>query len=247
EEVVFVRGTTEALNLVAESYGRSRVGPGDEVLVTEMEHHSNFVPWQRLCGATGATFRMAPIDDRGELILDEFVQRLTPRTRIVALAHVSNALGTVNPVRALSDLAHEAGAVVVVDGAQSAPHLPVDVQALGCDFFAFSGHKGCGPSGIGSLWGRSELLAQMPPRQSGGGMIRWVRFSGTEYAPPPARFEAGTPPIEGAAGLAAALDYLEALGRERIAAWEGTLLTYATEHLAEIPGLRFVGTARERA
>ncbi|HEV7515710.1 MAG TPA: cysteine desulfurase, partial [Thermoanaerobaculia bacterium] len=250
DEVIFVRGTTEAINLVAESYGRPRVGPGDEVLITALEHHSNLVPWQRLCEATGATLQVAPIDDRGEVILDEYARRLSPRTRIVALAHVSNALGTVLPVRAMADLAHAAGApgaIVVVDGAQSAPHLPVDVQALGCDFFAFSGHKVCGPSGIGVLWGRAELLAEMPPWQSGGGMIRSVSFSGTDYAPPPARFEAGTPAIEGAAGLAAALDYLDGIGREKIAAWEGTLLAYAAERLAEIPGLRFVGTARERA
>ena len=255
DEVIFVRGTTEAINLVAESYGRPRLGPGDEVLITELEHHSNLVPWQRLCAATGATLRVAPIDDRGVVIPEEYARRLSPQTRIVALAHVSNALGTILPVREMADLAHAAGApgpgmpgaIVVVDGAQSAPHLPVDVQALGCDFFAFSGHKVCGPSGIGILWGRSALLAEMPPWQSGGGMIRSVRLTSTEYAPPPARFEAGTPAIEGAAGLAAALDYLDAIGRENIAAWEGTLLAYAVERLAAIPGLRFIGTAPERA
>jgi len=250
DEVIFLRSTTEAINLVAESYGRPRLGPGDEVLITELEHHSNLVPWQRLCEATGAVLRVAPIDDRGEVIFAEFASLLTQRTRIVAVAHVSNALGTINPVRRMADLAHANGAtdaVVVVDGAQSAPHLPVDVQALGCDFFAFSGHKVCGPSGIGVLWGKAALLAEMPPWQSGGGMIRSVRFAGTEYAPPPARFEAGTPAIEAAAGLAAALDYLDALGRERIAAWEGTLLDYATERLAAVPGVRLIGTARERA
>jgi cysteine desulfurase/selenocysteine lyase len=247
EEVIFVRGTTEAINLVAESYGRSRVKAGDEILVTELEHHSNLVPWQRLAEERGAVLRMAPIDDQGDVIAEEYARLLSERTRIVALAHVSNALGTVLPVRAMADLAHAAGAVVVVDGAQSAPHLPVDVQALGADFFAFSGHKVCGPSGIGALWGRAELLAEMPPWQSGGGMIRSVRFSGTEYGPPPARFEAGTPAIEAAAGLHAALDYLDNLGRERIAEWEGALLTYAIERLSAIPGVRWIGTARERA
>jgi cysteine desulfurase / selenocysteine lyase len=250
EEIVFVRGTTEAINLVAQSYGRSRVGRGDEVLVTELEHHSNLVPWQLLCEEKGATLAVAPIDDRGEVILDEYEKRLSPRTRIVALAQVSNALGTVNPVREMAAMAKAAGApppIVVVDGAQSAPHLPVDVQSLGCDFFAFSGHKVCGPSGTGALWGRAELLAGMPPWQGGGGMIRSVRFAGTEYAPPPARFEAGTPAIEGAAGLAAALDYLDGIGRERIAAWEATLLAAATERLAAVPGVRPIGTARARA
>ena len=247
DEVIFVRGTTEAINLVAASYGREKLHPGDEVLITELEHHSNLVPWQRLCEERGAILQVAPIDDRGEVIFDEYVRLLSDRTRIVALAHVSNALGTVLPVRRMVDLAHAAGAVVVIDGAQSAPHLPVDVQALGCDFFAFSGHKVCGPSGIGVLWGRAELLSEMPPWQSGGGMIRSVRFTGTDYAPPPARFEAGTPAIEGAVGLAAALDYLDAIGRDKIATWEESLLTYATERLAEIPGLRLVGTAPERA
>ncbi|HTQ78382.1 MAG TPA: cysteine desulfurase [Thermoanaerobaculia bacterium] len=247
EEIVFVRGTTEALNLVAQSYGRSRLGPGDEVLITELEHHSNLVPWQRLCAERGAVLQVAPIDDRGEVILEEYARRLSERTRIVALAHVSNALGTVLPIARMAELAHAAGAVVVVDGAQSAPHLPVDVQALGCDFFAFSGHKVCGPSGIGALWGRAELLAAMPPWQSGGGMIRSVRFAGTEYAPPPARFEAGTPAIEAAAGLTAALDYLDDVGRERIAAWEEALLAHAVERLEALPGLRRIGTAPERA
>jgi cysteine desulfurase/selenocysteine lyase len=247
DEVIFVRGTTEAINLVAASYGRVHVGPGDEVLITALEHHSNLVPWQRLCEERGATLRVAPIDDRGEVVFDEYARLLSDRTRIVALAHVSNSLGTVLPVRRMADLAHAAGAVMVVDGAQSAPHLPVDVQALGCDFFAFSGHKVCGPSGTGVLWGKAELLSAMPPWQSGGGMIRSVRFTGTEYAPPPARFEAGTPAIEGAVGLSAALDYLDAIGRDKIAAWEETLLGYATERLGDIPGVRLIGTAPERA
>ena len=247
EEVVFVRGTTEAINLVAATWGRENVGPGDEVLITGLEHHSNLVPWQRLCEEQGAALRVAPIDDRGEARLDEFARLLSPRTRVAAFAHVSNALGTLNPVREMTEMAHRAGAIVVVDGAQAVPHLAVDVQALGCDFYAFSGHKVYGPSGIGALWGRGELLAAMPPWQSGGGMVGSVRFERTTYAPPPHRFEAGTPFIEGAAGLAAALDYLTALGLPAVGAWEGELLALATERLAEIPGLRIVGTARQKA
>jgi cysteine desulfurase / selenocysteine lyase len=250
DEVVFVRGTTEALNLVAWSYGRRVVGPGDRVLITELEHHSNLVPWQLLCEERGAELVVAPIDEQGEVPLAEIARLLDEgrgRTRIVAVAHVSNALGTVLPVAEIAGLAHRAGAVVVVDGAQSAPHLPVDVQALGCDFYAFSGHKVYGPSGIGALWGRAELLAEMPPWQGGGGMIRTVRFSGTTFAPPPQRFEAGTPAIEAAQGLAAALDYVESIGRGAIAAWEGELLARATERLAGIPGLRLFGTVGDRA
>lgn len=250
DEVVFVRGTTEALNLVAWSYGRTVVGAGDRVVVTALEHHSNLVPWQLLCEERGAELAVAPIDDRGELILPELERLLDEPgrpVRIVAAAHVSNALGTVLPIRLLADLAHRAGAVLVVDGAQSAPHMVVDVQALGCDFFAFSGHKVYGPSGIGALWGRTELLAGMPPWQGGGGMIAAVRYTGTTFAPPPQRFEAGTPAIEAALGLAAALDFMDEVGRERVAAWEGELLARATELLAEIPGLRLVGTARDKA
>jgi cysteine desulfurase/selenocysteine lyase len=247
EEVVFTRGTTESINLVAEAWGRSNVGPGDEVLVTGLEHHSNLVPWQRLCEERGALLRVAPLDDRGEVLLDEFERLLSPRTRVAAFAHVSNALGTVNPVREMAGLAHRAGAAVVVDGAQAVPHMTVDVQALGCDFYAFSGHKVYGPSGIGVLWGRRERLEAMPPWQSGGGMVHAVSFERTTYAPPPHRFEAGTPFIEGAAGLAAAIDYLTALGLPAVAAWEGELLALATERLLEIPGLRLVGTARRKA
>jgi cysteine desulfurase/selenocysteine lyase len=247
QEVVFVRGTTEAINLVAASWGRQSVGVGDEVLITGLEHHSNIVPWVMLCEERGAVLRAAPLDDRGDVLLDEFERLLSPRTRIVALAHVSNALGTINPVREMAALARRAGAVVVVDGAQAAPHLPIDVQALGCDFYAFSGHKVYGPSGIGALWGRAELLAEMPPWQGGGGMIRTVNFGKVTYAPPPHRFEAGTPFIEGAIGLAAALEYVEALGRHAVAAWEAELLALATERLAEIPGLTIIGTAREKA
>jgi cysteine desulfurase/selenocysteine lyase len=247
EEVVFVRGTTEAINLVAASWGRKNVGAGDEVLITGLEHHSNIVPWLMLCEERGAVLRAAPLDDRGEVRLDEFERLLSPRTRIAAIAHVSNALGTINPVREMAAMAHRAGAVVLLDGAQGAPHLQVDVQALDCDFYAFSGHKVYGPSGIGALWGRSELLAEMPPWQGGGGMIRTVTFDKVTYAPPPHRFEAGTPFIEGAIGLAAALEYLESLGRPAVAAWESELLALATERLTEVPGLTFIGTARDKA
>jgi len=247
EEIVFVRGTTEAINLVAASWGRRNLEPGDEILVTELEHHSNIVPWQLLCEERGAVLRMAPIDDRGEVILEELERLLSPRTRLVAVAHVSNALGTVNPVREIAERAHRAGALVLVDGAQAAPHLAIDVQDLGVDFYAFSGHKVYGPSGIGVLWGRSELLAAMPPWQGGGGMIRKVSFAKTTYAAPPHRFEAGTPAIEAAIGLGAALDYLTALGLPAIAAWEAELLALATERLAAVPGLRPIGTARHKA
>ena len=247
EEIVFTRGTTEGINLVAEAWGRGNVGPGDEVLITGLEHHSNLVPWQRLCEERGALLRVAPVDDRGEVPLEDFERLLSPRTRVAAFAHISNALGTVNPVREMAGLAHRAGAIVVVDGAQAVPHMTVDVQALGCDFYAFSGHKVYGPSGIGALWGRRELLDAMPPWQSGGGMVRTVSFEKTTYAEPSHRFEAGTPFIEGAAGLAAALDYLTTLGLPAVASWEGELLALATERLLEIPGLRLVGTARSKA
>ncbi|HEY4588536.1 MAG TPA: cysteine desulfurase, partial [Thermoanaerobaculia bacterium] len=247
EEVVFTRGTTESINLVAEAWGRQNVGHRDEVLITGLEHHSNLVPWQRLCEERGALLRVAPIDDQGEVRLDEFERLLSPRTRIAAFAHVSNALGTVDPVREMAAMAHRAGAVVLVDGAQAVPHMTVDVRDLGCDFYAFSGHKVYGPSGIGLLWGRGELLAAMPPWQSGGGMVQTVRFEKTTYAPPPHRFEAGTPFIEGAAGLAAALDYLTSLGLPAVGAWESELLAFATERLAEVPGLRVIGTARRKA
>jgi cysteine desulfurase/selenocysteine lyase len=247
DEIVFTRGTTEGINLVAAAWGNRNVAAGDEVLVTGLEHHSNLVPWQRLCEERGAALRVAPLDDRGEVRLDEFARLLSPRTRMAAFAHVSNALGTVNPVREMAALAHQAGALVLVDGAQAVPHGIVDVQALGCDFYAFSGHKVYGPSGIGALWGRAELLAAMPPWQSGGGMVHSVRFERTTYAPPPHRFEAGTPFIEGAAGLAAAIDYLTALGLPAVAAWESELLALATARLSEVPGLRIVGTARAKA
>ncbi|HEV8581754.1 MAG TPA: cysteine desulfurase [Thermoanaerobaculia bacterium] len=247
QEIVFVRGTTEGINLVAASWGRLNVGAGDEVLITGLEHHSNILPWLRLCEERGADLRVAPLDNRGEVRLDEFERLLSPRTRVAAFAHISNALGTINPVREMAALARRAGAVVVVDGAQAVPHLPIDVQELGCDFYTFSGHKVYGPSGIGVLWGREELLNAMPPWQSGGGMIRTVSFAKATYAPPPHRFEAGTPFIEGAIGLAAALEYLDSLGLAAVSAWESELLALATERLAEVPGLTIIGTAREKA
>ena len=245
-EVVFCRGTTEAANLVAHGYGRSRVGEGDEILVTHMEHHSNIVPWQMLCEATGARLRVAPITDEGELDLAAFSDRLSPRTRIVAVAHASNVLGTVNPVRRICDLAHEYGAAVFVDGAQGAPHLPVDVRDLGCDFYALSGHKLFAPTGIGILYGRRDLLEGMLPYEGGGSMIRSVSFEGTTWAEPPAKFEAGTPNIAGALGLAAAVDYLNGLGMERISEYEEDLLAYAGGRLAGVEGLRIFGEARRK-
>jgi cysteine desulfurase/selenocysteine lyase len=247
DEVVFVRGTTEAINLVASTYGRRQVGAGDEVLLTEMEHHSNIVPWQMLCEEKGATLRVAPIDDRGQLILEEFERLLSERTRIVAVSWVSNALGTINPLRQMVELAHARGVPVLVDGAQAAPHLPIDVQAVGCDFFALSGHKMYGPTGIGALWGRGELLAGMPPYQGGGEMIRSVTFAKTDFAAPPARFEAGTPNIAGAVALGAAVDYLTDIGLDAVANHEQDLLTYATEAISAIPGVKIIGTAEEKA
>ncbi len=249
-EIVFVRGTTEAINLVAYGYGRGRrtgLKAGDEVLITVMEHHSNLVPWQLLCEERDAVLRVVPLDRRGELDLAALGRLLSPRTRIVAVTHVSNVLGTVNPVAEIADIVHRRGAVLVVDGAQAAPRLTVDVALLGCDFYAFSGHKVYGPSGIGALYGRAELLAEMSPWQAGGGMIETVRLTGTTFAPPPDRFEAGTPNIEGAIGLAAALDYLTTLGLNAVAVWEGRLLERAAARLSAIPGVRLVGEASERA
>jgi cysteine desulfurase / selenocysteine lyase len=247
DEIVFVRGTTEAINLVAASWGRQNVGPGDEVLITGLEHHSNLVPWQALCLERGAALKVAPLDDRGEVILEQFERLLSGRTKIVAVAHISNALGTVNPVREMIEMAHRRGAVVLIDGAQGVPHLDIDVRDLGCDFYAFSSHKVYGPSGIGALYGRAELLAAMPPWQTGGGMVHLVTFEETTFAPPAHRFEAGTPFIEGSIALAAALDYVGRIGLPAIAAWEMELLSYATERLQEVPGLRLVGTAPHKA
>jgi cysteine desulfurase/selenocysteine lyase len=247
KEIVFVRGTTEAINLVAQSYGRSRIKAGDEILLTEMEHHSNIVPWQMLCEQTGAVLRVAPINDAGELMPEAFERLLGPRTRLVAVAHVSNALGTVNPLRKIIALAHAAGAVVLVDGAQAAPHLKVDVRNLDCDFYAFSSHKLYGPTGTGVLYGRETLLEAMPPWQGGGDMISQVTFGKTLFNVLPWKFEAGTPNIAGVIGLGAALDYVEHIGLDAIAAHEHTLLEHATRLAGETGGLRMIGTARDKA
>jgi cysteine desulfurase/selenocysteine lyase len=241
-EIVFVRGTTEAINLVAQTFGRARVGAGDEVLTTAMEHHSNIVPWQMLCAAQGARLRVTPITDEGALDLDAFAALLGPRTRLVALAHVSNVLGTVNPVAEVTALAHARGVPVVVDGAQAVAHLPVDVTALGADFYAFSGHKVYGPTGIGVLWGRADLLEAMPPWQGGGDMIAEVTFARTTYAGLPHKHEAGTPDVAGVIGLGAALDFVARVGLPAIAAHEAGLLAYAQAALAAVPGLRVLGT-----
>jgi cysteine desulfurase / selenocysteine lyase len=246
-EVIFVRGTTEGINLVAQSYGRPHVGPGDEIVVSTMEHHSNIVPWQILCDEKGARLRVIPINDAGEFSVEDYEKLLSDRTRLVALVHVSNALGTVNPVKQVIELAHRRGIPVLLDGAQAVPHLRIDVQDLDCDFFAFSGHKVYGPTGIGVLYGKAELLEKMPPYQGGGDMISSVTFAKTTYNVLPYKFEAGTPDIAGAIGLAAALDYVTGLGLERIAAHEHDLLTYATEALADVPTLRLIGTARDKA
>jgi cysteine desulfurase/selenocysteine lyase len=246
-EIVFVRGTTEAINLVAQSYARPRFGPGDEILITALEHHANIVPWQMVCEQTGCTLRVAPIDRRGELLYEELAGLLNPRTRLVAVAHVSNALGTVLPVKRIVDAAHAQGAVVLVDGAQAVPHSRVDVRALGADFYAFSGHKMYGPTGIGVLYGREQLLEAMPPWQGGGEMILTVSFEKTTYNELPWKFEAGTPNISGAVGLAAAMDYMESLGIEAIAAHEARLLALATAELGRMPGIELVGTAPVKA
>jgi cysteine desulfurase/selenocysteine lyase len=246
-EIVLLRGTTEAVNLVAQSYGRRHVGAGDEVLITGLEHHSNIVPWQLLCEEKRASLRVAPIDDAGEVDMEAFARLLSPRTRIVSVAHVSNALGTVNPVRRMTELGHAAGAVVMVDGAQAAPHLAVDVRAIGCDFYAFSGHKVYGPSGVGALYGRAALLEAMPPWQGGGDMIASVTFEKTTWNQVPWKFEAGTPNIAGGIALGAALDWLEGVGLDAIAAHEDDLLRHGTDVLESIPGLRIVGTARDKA
>lgn len=247
KEIIFVRGTTEAINLVAQAYGRPRLRPGDEILVTTLEHHANIVPWQMVCEQTGSTLKVAPINRRGELVFEELLEALSPRTRVVAVAHVSNALGSILPVKRIVEAAHAVGAVVVVDGAQAVPHSAVDVRALGCDFYAFSGHKMYGPTGIGVLYGREELLQSMPPWQGGGDMILTVSFDKTTYNELPAKFEAGTPNISGAVGLAAAMDYIESLGLEAIAAHEHRLVELATAGLQEIPGVQIVGTAANKA
>jgi cysteine desulfurase/selenocysteine lyase len=246
-EIVFLRGTTEAINLVAQSYGRARVGPGDEVLVTELEHHSNFLPWKMLCDERGARLRVLPAGERGELRLDLLPALLGPRTRVVAVGHVSNALGTVNPVEHVARLAHDAGAVVVVDGAQAVAHGPVDVARLGCDFYAFSGHKVFGPTGIGVLYGREALLEQMPPWQGGGDMALAVSEAAVRYREPPYKFEAGTPNVAGALGLAAAVEYLARARPAAVAEYEAGLLDRAARALAALPGVRVLGAPARRA
>jgi len=247
EECIFVRGTTEGINLVASSWGRRNVKAGDEIIISAMEHHSNIVPWQMLCEETGATLRVIPMNERGELLMDEYEKLLNSRTKMVAVVHVSNALGTINPVKQIIDMAHKVGAATLIDGAQATPHIKVDVQALDADFYTFSGHKVVGPTGIGILYGKMALLNAMPPYQGGGDMIRVVTFAKTTYADVPYKFEAGTPNIAGGIGLGAALDYITNLGIDQIAAYEHALLAYGTEALSAVPGLRLIGTAREKA
>ena len=242
-ECIFVRGTTEAINIVSHCFVAPRIRPGEEVLITHMEHHSNIVPWQMMCKKTGAVLKVAPISLEGEVLLDEFEKKLSTNTKFVAISYVSNALGTINPVKKMIEMAHEHGAVVLLDGAQATAHLPIDVQALGCDFYAFSAHKMYGPTGVGVLWGKESLLDSMPPYQGGGEMITSVSFEGTEYAPLPHKFEAGTPNISGVIGLGAALDYLWSLDMEAIAAYEAYLLEYATEGVTSVKGFNLIGTA----
>jgi len=246
-EIIFTRGATESINLVAQSFGQRFVREGDEIIISTMEHHSNIVPWQLLCERTGAILKVIPINDDGELILEEYEKLLSPRTKIVAVGHVSNALGTVNPVKHIIETAHAHGVPVLLDGAQAAPHLKVDVRDIGCDFYAISSHKMCGPTGFGVLYGKTEWLEQLPPWQGGGDMIATVSFEKTTYNVLPYKFEAGTPHIEGAVGLATAINYLEGIGMDRIAAYEHELLDYATELIGSIRGVRLIGTAREKA
>lgn len=246
-EVIFVRGTTEAINLVAQTYGRTQLHRGDEVLISELEHHANIVPWQILCEQNGAILRVVPMDDNGDLSLAEVERHFSTRTRLVAVTHVSNALGTVTPVNDIIKFAHQNGARVLLDGAQAISHIPVDVRALDCDFYAWSGHKLYGPTGIGVLYAKAELLEAMPPYQGGGEMIRDVRFDKTTYADIPYKFEAGTPHIVGTIGLGAAIDYVTAIGMEKIAQHEQTLLDYATRRIAQVPGVRIIGTAQQKA
>lgn len=246
-EIIFVRGATEGINLVAHSFARPLLTVGDEILISEMEHHSNIVPWQIVCKETGAVLRVVPINDDGELRLDEYERLLGPRTRLVSMVHISNALGTINPVQQVIEMAHNQGVPVLIDGAQATPHLPVDVRALDCDFYVCSGHKLFGPTGIGIVFGKAHLLEAMPPYQGGGDMILSVTFEKTIYNEAPLKFEAGTPHIAGAIGLGAAIDYVSSIGLDRIAAYEGELLAYATDAISAIPGLRIIGTAKEKA
>ena len=245
-EVIFVRGTTEAINLVAQTFGRANVRAGDEIVISHMEHHSNIVPWQMLCEEKGAVLRVVPVNDRGEFLFEEFEKLLNPRTRLVSVVHVSNALGTINPVQRIVEAAHRRAIPVLLDGAQAVSHLKVDVQALDCDFYALSSHKLYGPTGIGVLYGKASLLEAMPPYQGGGDMIREVTLEKTSYADLPNKYEAGTPDIAGAVGLGAAIDYLESVGLNNVAAHEATLLSHATEKMQQIPGIRLIGTAAEK-
>ena len=247
EEIIFVRSATEAINLVAQAYGRSTLTDGDEIVICTMEHHSNIVPWQLLCEQTGARLRVAPINDDGELLFEQYEDLLNPRTKIVAMTYISNALGTINPVGEITEAAHRCGAIVLIDGAQAGPHLPIDVQAIGCDFFALTGHKMFGPVGIGALFGKYELLDTMPPYQGGGEMILSVSFEKTTYNHVPHKFEAGTPNIVGAIGLGAAVDYIQRIGMDVIGAYEDKLLKYATVALQAIPQVRLIGTAKRKA
>ncbi len=247
KEIIFTGGTTDAINLVAATFGRANLGPGDDVIISAMEHHSNIVPWQMICEEKGATLKVIPIDDRGDLIFEQFENLLSERTKLVSLVYISNSLGTINPVKKVIELAHAHGVPVLLDGAQAVAHMPVDVRELDCDFFAFSGHKVFGPTGIGVLYGKEKLLDAMPPYRGGGDMILSVTFEKTTYNDLPFKFEAGTPNIAGAIGLGAALDYISSLGFDRITAHEHKLLEYATEHLQAIDGLRIIGTAREKA
>ncbi len=247
KEIIFVRGTTEAINLVAQSYGRSFLKTGDEIIVSAMEHHSNIVPWQILCEQVGAYLRVIPINHDGEILMDEYRRLLNERTKLVSVTHVSNALGTVVPVKEIVALAHQRGVPVLLDGAQAVPHLKVDVQDLGCDFYAFSGHKVFGPTGVGVLYGRAEMLEKMPPYQSGGDMISLVTFEKTHYNVLPYKFEAGTPNIAAGIGLGAAIDYLDGLDWQQVEAHERQLLSYATDQLSEIDAVRIIGTAEEKA
>lgn len=246
-EIVFTRGTTESINLVAQSWGGRHIAAGDEVLISAIEHHSNIVPWQMLCGAKGAKLRIIPVNDQGELSVEEYERMLSSRVKLVAIGHISNALGTVNPIRKMTELAHAAGAVVLIDGAQGVPHGTVDVRDIGCDFYAFSGHKVYAPTGVGVLYGKQALLEEMPPWQGGGDMILSVSFEKTTYNALPYKFEAGTPNIEGVIGLGEALRYIAGLGVANVAAWEHDLLVYATARLQEIKGLTIIGTAADKA
>ena len=247
QEIVFVRGATEGINLVAQSFGRMRVKTGDEIIISAMEHHSNIVPWQILCQETGAVLRVVPINDHGEFLVDEYAKLLSPKTRLVSVVHVSNALGTINPVKQIVGLAHSQGVPVLIDGAQAAPHLAIDVQELDCDFYVFSSHKLFGPTGVGVVYGKAHHLEAMPPYQGGGDMILSVTFEKTLYNVIPFKFEAGTPHIAGVIGLGAAIDYLDGVGLDRIAAYESGLLAYATEAVSAVPGVRLIGTAKEKA